>query len=58
MTMNMKTDFSLWKWTKTDCTLNRAEHLEPEHFDSTFISTIRNQNIKSVEISKITLLAN
>lgn len=58
MTRDMETDFSSLKLTTTDCALNRAEHLEPEYFDYTFISTIRNQNVDPVEISKISLSAN
>lgn len=58
MAMDMETGFSSWKLNTTDCSLNIAEHLEPEHFDSTFLSMTRNQNVESVEISKITFLAN
>lgn len=58
MTKDMETNFSSRKLTTTYCTLNTAEHLEPEHFDSTFLSVIKNQSVESVEISKITLPAN
>lgn len=58
MTRDMKTQFSSRKLTTTDCTLNRVEHLEPEYFDSPFLSMIRNQNVDPVEMSKISLPAN